>query len=364
MKNFKKSIATVALSATLLFGLTACGKGPEGVVAVVNNKEITEEQFLKEYAAVRNSFVMDQAGGDVKILDESFPGQEDKTIDEFIKEMTLENLVKIELIEEDAKKYKVEVTDKEIEDQLQQDIQSAGGEENFKAELTKQGISEDFYKTFLQRKILTGKYYEAKFKEIAPTDEEVKKYYDDHKSEYFTAKASHILVETEKEAKDVKKELDKGADFAKFAKEKSIEPAAQETGGDLGEFTNDTMVPEFSEAIAEMKVGELSKPVKSDFGYHIIKLEEKKERPLEDVQEEIKTKILIDKDEKYNQELEKSAKVKKYLKLNEKVELPENLQLDSEKKANKEEVKEETKEEVKEEVKAEETAAENTKEAK
>ncbi len=90
-------------------------------------------------------------------------------------------------------------------------------------------------------------------------------------------RARHILVETEDEAKAVVAELKKGADFAELAKTKSKDPGSAD-GGDLGYFTKDQMVPEFSEVAFKLDKGALSDPVKSQFGWHVIKVEDKRER--------------------------------------------------------------------------------------
>ncbi|RTL53742.1 MAG: peptidylprolyl isomerase [Bradyrhizobiaceae bacterium] len=93
--------------------------------------------------------------------------------------------------------------------------------------------------------------------------------------------ARHILVDTEDQAKEVIAELKKGADFAELAKKKSKDPGASD-GGDLGFFTKDQMVPEFSAAAFALKPGEISEPVKSQFGWHVIKVEEKRPRKAPD----------------------------------------------------------------------------------
>ncbi|HMK70372.1 MAG TPA: peptidylprolyl isomerase [Xanthobacteraceae bacterium] len=90
--------------------------------------------------------------------------------------------------------------------------------------------------------------------------------------------ARHILVATEDEAKAIVAELKKGADFAKLAKEKSKDPGAAE-GGDLGYFTKDQMVPEFAEVAFKLDKGQISDPVKTQFGWHVIKVEDKRIRP-------------------------------------------------------------------------------------
>jgi peptidyl-prolyl cis-trans isomerase C len=114
----------------------------------------------------------------------------------------------------------------------------------------------------------------------ATTDEAMKKVYDDAAKQIAgeqEVRARHILVETEDEAKAVKAELDKGADFAELAKKKSKDPGAAD-GGDLGFFTKDQMVPEFSAVAFSLEPGKISDPVKSQFGWHIIKVEEKRNR--------------------------------------------------------------------------------------
>jgi peptidyl-prolyl cis-trans isomerase C len=126
----------------------------------------------------------------------------------------------------------------------------------------------------------------------ALTDESMKKVYDDAAKQITSEQevhARHILVETEDEAKAIKAELDKGADFAELAKKKSKDPGASD-GGDLGFFTKDQMVPEFSAVAFALEPGKISDPVKSQFGWHIIKVEEKRNRKAPDF-DQVKSQI-------------------------------------------------------------------------
>lgn len=114
----------------------------------------------------------------------------------------------------------------------------------------------------------------------AVTDDAMKKVYEEATKQASGEKevrARHILVQTEDEAKAIKAELEKGADFAKLAKEKSKDPGAAD-GGDLGFFTKEQMVPEFSAVAFALEPGKISDPVKSQFGWHVIKVEEKRDR--------------------------------------------------------------------------------------
>lgn len=114
----------------------------------------------------------------------------------------------------------------------------------------------------------------------ALTDDAMKKVYEDATKQVAGDKevrARHILVATEDEAKAIAADLKKGGDFAKIAKEKSKDPGGAD-GGDLGFFTKEQMVPEFSKVAFELEPGKVSDPVKSQFGWHIIKVEEKRDR--------------------------------------------------------------------------------------
>ena len=105
-------------------------------------------------------------------------------------------------------------------------------------------------------------------------DEAVKQMGDEQE-----VRARHILVETEDQAKAIQADLKKGADFAELAKQKSKDPAASD-GGDLGYFTKDQMVPEFADAAFKLDKGQISEPVKTAFGWHIIKVEDKRKKPV------------------------------------------------------------------------------------
>jgi peptidyl-prolyl cis-trans isomerase C len=115
----------------------------------------------------------------------------------------------------------------------------------------------------------------------AMTDDTMHKVYDDAVKQMANEQevhARHILVATEDEAKAIEDQLKKGADFATLAKEKSKDPGAAE-GGDLGYFTKDQMVPEFADVAFKLDKGQISDPVHTQFGWHIIKVEDKRVKP-------------------------------------------------------------------------------------
>jgi peptidyl-prolyl cis-trans isomerase C len=127
-----------------------------------------------------------------------------------------------------------------------------------------------------QHEIIIQQYLDKNMKGVGTvTDKEVKDYYQKHISLFQTKEeitASHILVKTEKEAEGILEELKKGKDFFELAKKRSADPSSAREGGRLGTFGRGVMVPEFEKAAFSLKIGEISPIVKSEFGYHIIKL--------------------------------------------------------------------------------------------
>ena len=134
----------------------------------------------------------------------------------------------------------------------------------------------------LTDRLLFDEYLEAAAKKVV-TEDAMKALYSDtikNLKPEPEIRARHILVETEDQAKTALKRLKAGEDFAKLAAELSKDPGSGQQGGDLGFFTKDRMVPEFANAAFALEIGKISDPVKSQFGYHVIKVEEKREKPI------------------------------------------------------------------------------------
>ncbi|MCA8881506.1 MAG: peptidylprolyl isomerase [Rhodobacteraceae bacterium] len=147
-----------------------------------------------------------------------------------------------------------------------------------------------------ENRVLRANIAMGKTAEAAVTDEALKKAYD---AEYGSAEptteyhAAHILVESEDEAKDIKAQIDGGADFAALAKEHSKDPTGN-NGGDLGWFGAGMMVPEFEQAVVALQPGAVSDPVQTQFGWHVVKLIETRDKPvptLDEVRDELAGQI-------------------------------------------------------------------------
>ncbi len=166
-------------------------------------------------------------------------------------------------------------------------------EEGFKAELAK-----------VKDRLLVNYAMEKALGKITVKDEELKAYYDEHAAELMggeTVNASHILVAEEELAKELLAKIEAGEiTFEDAAKAHSTCPSGQE-GGSLGDFTRGQMVPEFDQACFSMEIGETRGPVKTQFGYHLIRLNGKKEAeqiPFAQIKEELRSRVTAEKQEK------------------------------------------------------------------
>lgn len=211
---------------------------------------------------------------------------------------TIDTLISDKIIELEAKKQNIKVTDKEIQKELDTLYAQYGGEAALKEQLKASGSSVDAIKKDVVKYLETRKLIEPTIK---ITDEEMKAYLEQNKASFAQqeqVEASHILVKDKATAEEVLKKLNNGGDFAKLAKEYSTDTSNANNGGSLGYFTKGQMVKEFEDVAFKLKVNEISGPVKTEYGYHIIKVtgkKEAKEPTLEDNKAAIKEKLLTEK---------------------------------------------------------------------
>jgi len=181
---------------------------------------------------------------------------------------------------------------------------------------------------FEMANVLAGITYSELNKETKVDDATLRKYYDEHKAEYEEGRTRHILIRmqgspvplkpgqkdlTEAEAlaktEDLEKQLKAGADFAALATKESDDTGSGNNGGDLGTFHRGQMVPEFDTAAFALEPGKMSGPVKSQFGYHIIKLESKSTKSFDDVKADLEKKLKPEQAQKTLDELQKKTTV-------------------------------------------------------
>ncbi|MGG4111465.1 peptidylprolyl isomerase [Bacillus subtilis] len=240
-----KKIAIAAITATSILALSACSSGDKEVIAKTDAGDVTKGELYTNMKKTAGASVLTQLVQE-KVLD---------------------------------KKYKV--SDKEIDNKLKEYKTQLG--DQYSA-LEKQ-YGKDYLKEQVKYELLTQK---AAKDNIKVTDADTKEYWEGLKGKI---RASHILVADKKTADEVEKKLKKGEKFEDLAKEYSTDPRSASQGGDLGWFAKDGMVAEFSKAAFNLKTGEVSDPVKTQYGYHIIKKTEERGK-YEDMKKELKSDAL------------------------------------------------------------------------
>lgn len=190
---------------------------------------------------------------------------------------TLDAMISNEVVNQEADKADVKVTQEELDAEMAVYEESYGGAEALEQALASSGMSIDDLKeemeTYLKVEKIVGP-------DIEITDEQISAFFEENKDSFeqpSQVEASHILVATQEEADEVKAKLDDGGDFAELAAEYSTDTANAESGGVLEAFGAGEMAPEFEEAAFSMEVDEISKPVKTDYGFHLIQVTGKTE---------------------------------------------------------------------------------------
>ncbi|PAB57639.1 peptidylprolyl isomerase [Anaeromicrobium sediminis] len=307
----KKSMLILTLILALVFSVACTQKPPADAVAKVGDTYIKKDLYERQLSIFKKRY--EQMYGD-KIWTVDIGG---KTFLEAVEENVLEKMINDEVIKRYMEKEKIQITDEEVQKEYEQYKESIGKDQDFNEFLKENDMDEEFVKEQVIRSGLYAKKFQEKV--IADTsldDEKLKKYYDENSATYNIeqVRARHILVSEEDKAKEILEKLKAGEDFAALATEFSKDPGSATKGGDLGFFPKGVMVPEFEQTAFSLKPGEISDLVKTQFGYHIIKVEEKKNEVIkfEDVKEEIKSKLTDESIVNKLESLKKEYKVEKY----------------------------------------------------
>lgn len=303
----KITIILAAVFMSLLIFISGCSPKESEYALKVNGNSVPMETYQKKMDAVKA--YLEKQGLD-------FNSEQGKQMLEGVKQDVLEGLISSEIIRQEIESQGWNMDDPAVVEQIENlktQIKDAG--QDYQKWLAEQAMTEEeviYYMTFTH--FLS--------KDVKVSEEEVRQYFDTYYANYGgqeeQIKARHILLETEDEAKQVITELETtDADFAELAKEKSIEPAAKTNGGDLGYFGRGRMVPEFEEVAFSQEVGVVSEqPVKTDFGYHVILVEDHKPgvKPSFETAKEMVEKDALDyaknqKVQSYYNELRKAAEI-------------------------------------------------------
>ena len=339
LRKFIASIAVLSLSVSVM-GCKMIEKTPEAiqktVYATVGNTKITKADFDEDF----NSYLMNNIGISVDQLKQQYGDDYEnnaKIKDRIkqIKKQCLENEINEQLALEQTE---FQISDDEINKQVEDNISKLKEQygDNFDQVLEQNGFTEDSFKAAQAKELKVQEVYDDITKDIEVTDDDVKAYYDENKDSQYTqsagANAAHILI-AEKDAdgnidfdaslakaEEVKAKLDAGEDFAKLASEYGTD-GTKDKGGDLGFVTYDqaNYDKDFLEGFKNLGEGQISDPVKSQFGYHIIKATGLKDAtviPFDQVKDQIKVQLLQQKQSQAIQnklnEWKETIKVKTY----------------------------------------------------
>lgn len=304
----KRYLFWIASMLMVTFLVTGCGAK---VVAKVNGEKVTEPELNKRLEQVAAMYGYD------------LNSEEGKSMAGFLKDQIIESLIEEKLVLQEAKKRKITAKKEDVDAELAKIKAQFKDDQEYKDFLTQRKFEEKDLKTFVQNQLILNNLFDEVTKDLTSTTRDVKKYFDENQQEFYEMeqiKARNIVVNTEEEAKAIIARLDKGEDFAALAVELSIDPTAKENQGDIGYFDKDaSLVDEFKDAAFLLKVGEYTKkPVKSTFGFHVIKVEDKKkaeQRTFEEVKAELEERFIMEeKNEKFSNyvdELLAKAKIEK-----------------------------------------------------
>ena len=284
----------VALLLAVVVLAAGCGGGSKSVpsdsVAVVGDATITKAQF---------NFLLDGAKRTYKARKTPFP-KAGTTQYKSLQDQAMQYLVQEAEYEQKAGDLGVTVTDKDVQARLKQIKKQyfGGSQTKYQAQLKAQGLTEQQIMQDLHAQLLSEKLYNKVTADVKVTDADIAAYYKEHKADYSQASSRdvrHILVNNKKLADQIESQLKGGADFAKLAKKYSKDPGSAANGGKLTVSKGQT-VPEFDKVAFSLKTNELSAPVHSQYGWHIIQalsaVKPAKQTPLKDVKDSIKQQLL------------------------------------------------------------------------
>ena len=296
----RRNIPVLLLALVAVLAVAACGGGgsssvdvPEGAIAVVGDKTVTKEEFDQ---------LIEQQKKTAESQKQDFPEVGTPEY-EAVKANAVKALLAQREWELEGESMGIKVTDQEIETQLNQKKEQYGltDEQKYQAELAKAGITDAQVRDQVRIEILTNKIYEAVTKKVTVTDADVQAYYDQNATKYqqpASREVRHILVKTEAQAQKLHDQIQSGADFAKLAKKYTQDTASKADGGKFTAFKGRTAAP-FDKFVFSAKTGELSDPIKTEFGWHVIEVlsavKPATTTPLDQVKDQIKSTLLTTK---------------------------------------------------------------------
>ena len=294
----------IAVLAALALGVAAAGCGgddddsastdvPADAIAVVGDREVPKSEYDR---------LLSQAQATYEAREQDFPAAGTPEFAQ-LRNALVRSLVEQAEFEIAAEELDVTVTDEELDkrlDELKQQFFD-GDEQKYQDELEKQGLTEEQVLKDLRTRMLSEKIFEKVTSEVKVSDADIEAYYEENKAQFeqpASREVRHILVKSKAKADAIHAQLEDGGNFAKLAKQYSQDPASKNDGGKFTAQKGAT-VAQFDKVAFELKTGELSEPVKTQFGWHIIEavgdVQEASTQSLDDVKEQISTTMLEEK---------------------------------------------------------------------
>lgn len=308
-----RRLAVGLLLLPLIMVMGCGGNLPKGAVAKVGEALVSQDQFNKLKAAY-------EAAG--RAPDKDKQPEEYRSFEQGLAEY----LVVTEVLRQESSAYNITITEQDVQNQVDQIKQMfQGDQKKFDAALKKQNMTLEQFTQSIRDSLLFDEMKEAVTKGSAVSEEEAKAYYEAHKGDFVQQEARdtrHILIvpvqpaaastastiptqtdwdAAKAEAEKVRSQIQNGADFITEAAKYSDDDATKDSGGDLGPVIRGQMVPAFEEAVFRLKKGELSQPVKTQYGYHLIEVTDitpEKQLAYDEVKENIKSTLLDEKQSK------------------------------------------------------------------
>jgi foldase protein PrsA len=265
MRNRSLIILLAALVAVLAAGCGGSDSVPSDAVAQVGDQTITRAQYEQLLSQAKKSYASQKR---------DFPKAGSAEYEQ-LKNQAVQYLVQRAEFAQKAKDLDVDITDKQIDDRLTQIKKQyfGGSDTKYKKQLQQQGLTEQQVRDDIQAQLVSEAIFKKVTEDVKVTDADIKKYYDDHKTQYGVPEQrdiAHILVKNKAVADRLYDQIQNGANFSALAKKYSQDPGSKNQGGKLTISKGQTVAP-FDQTAFLMRTGQVSHPVKTEFGYHIIK---------------------------------------------------------------------------------------------
>lgn len=291
------------LALAVLLAAPACGNLLDPAAAVVYGEKIPVEEveaLLDAYVA-SPAFEQLAAQGDAGALKREF------------EQGRLSDLIMRAVLTPAAEKRGIEITEQDVQDRIDElkDAQFEGNQSQYEEALKEQGLTVEQFEEIVYDRMLQDALRAEVTGDAQPSEEDLRAYYEENRAEFEMSRSQHILVDDQDLAAQLAEQLratpEQRVDevFAQLARKHSTDPSAKQNGGDLGFQPPGSFVEPFENALAQLEVGEISDPVQTEFGWHVIRLTARQAAPFEEVRPQIESQLGgVAQDEAWNEFLD------------------------------------------------------------